>query len=86
MASRRGLAAHRLCLPQLQLQDPGSLWIPEGTSFENAQVEHISRYSNKSLLRSLGRLHPAEPRHGVAAGGRGAKCRSGQLEQEGIYI
>ena len=71
-------------------------------SFENAQVEHsISRYGDKSWLRSPGRLPPSEPRHGVAAGGPPSEPRHGvaaggqrvpevqiprQLEQEGICI
>lgn len=62
MASRRGARSSQALSPTdpLDYQDPGDLWIPEVSErFEDAQVEHsISRYSDKSFLKSLGRPPP----------------------------
>lgn len=62
MASRRGARSSQALSPTdpLDYQDPGDLWIPEESErFEDAQVEHsISRYSDKSFLKSLGRPPP----------------------------
>ena len=76
MASRRGARSSQALSPTdpLDYQDPGDLWIPEESkSFEDAHVEHsISRYSDKSFLKSLGRPPPCRAK--ARGGSWGAAC------------
>lgn len=71
----------------LDHRDAGDLWVPgESESFEDAHVEHsISRYSDGSFLKPVGRLPPCRAPQGMGVGHPELQITR-QLEPEGPWV